>query len=105
MALPPIQITMEEITDPKEIAWFRASMAQVARNADWLEAHANEIYRHYRGKFIVVAGEELFVGDTAQEALALAKAAHPDDHSSLIRYIYPKKTIRIYTHQRHLENA
>ncbi len=105
MVLPHIQITMEEVIDPAEIARFRASMAQVERNANWLEAHATEIYRNHRGKFIVVAGEELFVGETAQEALALAKAAHPEDHSSLIRYIYPKKTIRIYAHQRYLENA
>lgn len=96
MALPPIQVTMEEITDPEEIARFRAAMTQVMRNADWLEAHATEIYRNYRGKYIVVAGEELFVGDTWEEADALAEAAHPEDKGSLGRYIYPKKAARFY---------
>ncbi|MBI1765828.1 MAG: hypothetical protein HYR56_30860 [Acidobacteria bacterium] len=90
---------MEEVTDPVEIAAFQTRWAQAERNSAWLQAHATEIYRNQRGKFIVVAGEELFVGATAAAALALAKAAHPDDHSSLIRYIYPKKTVRIYAHQ------
>jgi hypothetical protein len=45
----------------------------------------------YRGKFIVVAGEELFVGDTVEEAVAQAKAAHPADKGSLTRYIPLKK--------------
>lgn len=99
MALPPIQITMEEITDPEEIAKAQAQWAQAKRNSAWLQAHATEIYRNYRGKFIVVAGEELFVGDTSEEADALAEAAHPEDKGSLGRYIYPKKMIRIYAHQ------
>lgn len=98
MALQPIQITMAEMTDPEELAKFQAQWAQAKRNSAWLQAHATEIYRNHRGKFIVVAGEELFIGDTPEDALALANAAHPDDHSSLIRYIYPKKMIRIYAH-------
>ena len=100
MALPPLQITMEEVTDPQEIAQAQALWAQADRNSAWLQAHVPEIYGQHRGKFIVVAGEELFVGATPTEALALARAAHPDDHGSLIRYIYPKKAARIYAHQR-----
>lgn len=96
MALPPIQITMEEITDPEANAKSRACMEQARRNSDWLEAHATEIYRTYRGKYIVVAGQELFVGETVQAVVAQAKAAHPEDHGSLTRYIPRKKTVRIY---------
>lgn len=96
MTLPAVQVLMEEVTDPVEIAAFQARWAQAERNSAWLQAHATEIYRNHRGKFIVVAGEELFVGDTPAEVLALAKAAHSEDHSSLIRYIYPKKMTRIY---------
>jgi hypothetical protein len=96
MALKPIPIVMEEVTDPEENARFRASMAQAERNADWLEAHVPEIYSHYRGKYIVVAGQELFVGDTVQEAVAQAKAAHPEDEGSLTRYIPLKKMVRVY---------
>jgi hypothetical protein len=99
MKLPPTQITMEEITDPEELAWFRVQWEQAERNSAWLQAHAHEIYTQQRGKFIVVAGEELFVGDTPEEANALAKAAHPEDRGSLSRYIYPKKMARVYAHK------
>ena len=99
MSLQPIQVTMDEVTDPKEIAEFQARWAQAERNSAWLQAHAHEIYTQHRGKFIVVAGEELFVGDTPEEANALAKAAHPEDQGSLSRYIYPKKMTRIYANQ------
>ena len=75
MPLPTIQVVMEEVTDPQEIADFQVRWAQAQRNSDWLQAHAHEIYTKYRGKFIVVSGEELFVGDTPEEASALAKAA------------------------------
>ncbi|MGE0127430.1 MAG: hypothetical protein AB7U82_04910 [Blastocatellales bacterium] len=102
MPLPPIQITMEEATDPKEIAEFQARWAQAQRNSDWLQAHAHEIYTRHRGKFIVVAGEELIVGDTPEEALALARAAHPEDEGRIIRYIYPKKMARVYGNLRRI---
>jgi hypothetical protein len=39
-----------------------------------------------------IAGEELFIGDTAQEAVAAAMAAHPDDNGRFFRYI-PKKNL------------
>ena len=100
MSLPPIQLTMEEVTDPQEIAAFQVRWAQAQRNSDWLQAHAHEIYTQQRGKFIVVAGQELFVGATPEEARALAKAAHPEDQGSLGRYIYPKKVAHIYANQR-----
>lgn len=99
MILSPFQITMEEISDPAELAKFSDRWSQSERNSAWLQAHANEIYTQHRGKFIVVAGEELFVGDTPSEAHSLAKAAHPEDKGSLSRYIYPKKTARIYANQ------
>lgn len=99
MKLPPIQMTMEEINDPKELAWFCSQWEQAERNSAWLQNHAQEIYTQHRGKFIVVAGEELFVGDTPAEAHKLAKTAHPEDHGSLSRYIYPKKAVRIYANQ------
>jgi hypothetical protein len=99
MPLSPIQVLMEEVTDPQEIAAFQARWAQAQRNSDWLQAHAHEIYTQHRGKFIVVSREELFVGDTPEEANALATAAHPDDQGSLSRYIYPKKMARIYANQ------
>jgi len=105
MPLPPIQVVMEEVTDPQEIAEAQAQMEQARRNSAWMQAHAHEIYTQHRGKFIVVAGEELFVGDTPEEADALAKAAHPEDKGRLGRYIYPKKMARVYGNQPRLTCA
>ena len=61
------------------------SYVRFDRNAAWLRAHAAEVYPKYRGKCICIAGEELFVADTPEEAFALAKAAHPDDDGRLPR--------------------
>jgi hypothetical protein len=55
-----------------------------------------EIYTHYRGKCICITGEEIFVADTPEEALALATAAHPDDAGRFLRYIPREKLDCIY---------
>jgi hypothetical protein len=79
--------TIEYENDPIKNAEARLQMEQFKRNLDWLQAHAKEAYSH-RGKYICIAGQELFVGDTAEEVLARAKAAHPDDwgmHTQFVR--------------------
>jgi hypothetical protein len=94
-----IPITMEEVTDPEELTQARVRDARFARNSAWLQAPVTEIYRQYRGQCICVAGAELFVADTPEEALAQARAAHPEeDGSILIRYIPRQKIARIYAY-------
>ena len=93
---PPI--VMEEVTDPEELAKARAQRRRFDRNAAWLQAHASEVYPRYRGKCICIAGEELFVADTPEEAMALASAAHPEDDGSFVHYIPREKVARIYAH-------
>jgi hypothetical protein len=78
---------MEQVTDPAELAKFAARQAQLERNWTWFEQHAPEIYRAHRGKCLCVAGAELFVGDTPEEVIASATAAHPDDEGRFTRYI------------------
>jgi len=68
-------VVMEEVTDADELARARAQRERFDRNAAWLQAHAVEVYTHYRGKCVVIAGEELFAADTPEEAWALATAA------------------------------
>jgi len=93
------RIIMEEVTDPEELAQARALDERFARNSAWLQRHATEIYTHYRGKCICVAGEELFIADTPEEVLAQARAAHPEEKGSiLIRYIPREKVARIYAY-------
>jgi hypothetical protein len=80
-------ITMTEITDPAVVAEVKAQHERMRRISDWLEAHASKVYTQHRGKCICVCGQELFVGDSAEEVLARARAAHPEDDGLLLRYI------------------
>jgi hypothetical protein len=54
------------------------------------------VYPRYRGKCICIAGEELFVADTPEEVLTLAKVANPDDAGYFLYYIPREKLARIY---------
>lgn len=91
-----VPLVMEEVSDPGELAKARAQRERFDRNVAWLQARASEVYTRYRGKCISVAGEELFVADTPEEALALATTAHPEDDGSFLRYIPREKLDRIY---------
>jgi hypothetical protein len=91
---------MEEVTNPEELARARAQRERFDRNAAWLQAHAHEVYSQNRGKHLCIAGEELFVADTADEARARGRAAHPEDDGSFLHYIPLKKMDRIYARQR-----
>jgi hypothetical protein len=89
-------ITMGIVTDPQEIAAAEARRAALERNVSWFQAHAAEICRTYRGKCICVAGQQLFVADSPQEAIALARAAHPEDQGDFVHYIPKESMLRIY---------
>src|SRR5687767_8133951 len=89
-------LKMEIVTDPAEIEAARIRSEFHDRNSAWLQAHVPEIYSRYRGKCICVGGEELFVADTAEEAFAMARAAHPEDLGPLLRYIPLRRAARIY---------
>ncbi len=91
-------ITMREENDPVEAAKARERLARFDRNWDWLEEHATEVFSH-RGKFICIAGQELFVGDDVREVLARARAAHPDDDGPFFKYIPKERAARIYAHR------
>lgn len=90
------RITVEQLTDPVELAKYGARQAQLDRNWAWFEQHAQEIYRAHRGKCLCIAGAELFVGETPEEVLALAAAAHPEDEGRFTRYIPKERLARIY---------
>jgi hypothetical protein len=96
MDKPLPAIEMEEVTDPTELAAAKRQREQFDRNSAWLQRHISEVYANNRGRCICVAGEELFVADTASEAAALATAAHPEDAGWFTRYIPKEKVPRIY---------
>jgi hypothetical protein len=92
----PHTVVIEEVTDPQELAEARARRTRFDRNETWLQAHAAEIYRCHRGRYICIAGNELFVADTPDGAYASGKSAHPEDDGSFVRYIPKEKLPRVY---------
>ena len=93
---PSCKIEMVEVTDPVENARARRQDEQFSRNSAWLQAHIKEAYAdEHRGKCICIAGEELFVADAVEEAVAQARAAHPEDEGWFTRYIPEVKAVRL----------
>lgn len=91
-----IVIEFENTDTPEEAAALNEQWEQFNRNSAWLQARIVEIGEVHRGKVICIAGQELFVGDTAEEAIAQATAAHPEDRGWFTRYIPKVKAARIY---------
>ncbi len=89
--LPPP--TIEEVpTTPEERAANLAELARYRLNVAWYNAHAGEIHRNHRGKYICVAGEELFVGDDPIVVYSEAVTKHPTHKGATLHF-------RISTHQ------
>lgn len=91
---PLVEISDE--TDPVELAKAHRRREQFDKNSAWLQARVGEIYSQHRGKVICIAGEELFVADSAADAVVQARAAHPQDEGYFTRYIPKVKVPRIY---------
>jgi hypothetical protein len=68
---------IEPESSPEERALAMKVLEEFRKNVAWFGDHAREIRDLHSGKFICVAGQELFVGDDAAEVYARAKAAHP----------------------------
>src|SRR5438067_1651950 len=90
------KLTIEEVTDPAEIARSRAQDERGKRNSDWLQAHWADVLPRARDKFLAIAGQEAFIADTPEEARAMARAAHPEDDGMFGLYVPPLGGPRIY---------
>jgi hypothetical protein len=97
-SVPGPALVMEEITDPVEVAKSQAHWEQAKRNIAWLKTHADEVYSTNRGKCICIAAEQLFVADTPEAAVALARAAHPQEDGFL--FVPKEAKTLIYAHRR-----
>lgn len=100
LPLPEPQFTIEEVTDPVEIARFRAQDERHKRNSDWLQAHWPDLLPQARGKFVAVAGQQAFLAHTPEEAWSLAKATFPEDDGVFCQYVFPEPGPRIYANHR-----
>jgi len=94
---PPVAMEPVEAAEVANLtAEDRERDARAKLNYAWFDARAVEIYKTHRGKCLCVAGQELFVADTATQAAAMAKAAHPDDTGRITRYVPKERICRIY---------
>jgi hypothetical protein len=91
-------LVIEEVTDPGELAAARVRRARFDTNSAWFQARAKELYPQYRGKCIVIADEQIFAGDTPEEAWAQVEAAQINDDGSFSLYIPKDVVSRIYAH-------
>jgi hypothetical protein len=90
-------IEVSELTDPVELEQARLQTAQFERNRKWLQEHFEKVYvPANRGKIICIAGQEAFIGDTNEEVVGRALAAHPDDKGYFTRFIPRQKMTWIY---------
>lgn len=96
----PTPLTVEDVTDPIEIARIHAQHAQAQLNAAWLETHWDDLLPDAFGKFIAIAGQEAHVASSAEEAWAWSKSAHPDDAGALVEYVLPPGGPRFYANRR-----
>lgn len=97
-AIGPIEnkVILTSIEDPELVAQARAQLERGRRNEAWLSAHWPELLPNALGRHVAVAGLQAFVADTAEEAWAQAKAAHPNDDGAIMRYVFPDNHPRIY---------
>ena len=58
------RIVVQELTDSGKNALAQGRRERFDRNSAWLQAHIKEVYWRYRGKCVVIAGEEPFAADT-----------------------------------------
>lgn len=94
------KLTIEEVTDPAEIAQAQEQDARMKLNSDWLQAHWPELVERARGRHIAVAGQEAYIADTPAEAWAMAMAAHPDNNGAMLQYVIKERGPRIYAYRR-----
>ena len=77
------EISIEEVTDPEEIARHRAQDLRHARNLKWLETHWSDL-PNARGRYVAVANEQPFVADTAEAAWSWAYGQFPPDDGAIV---------------------
>jgi hypothetical protein len=93
------RLIVEDVTDPSEIARVHAQHDQARKNSAWLQAHWADVLPRAFGKFIAVAGQEVHVAETPEEARSWARTAHPEDRGALVEYVLPPGGPRFYANR------
>jgi hypothetical protein len=93
------RVTIEEVTDPREIARHRVQDERHARNLKWLESHWPDL-PNAPGRYVAVANEQAFVTETAAAAWDWARSEHPHDDGAVVMLVPAEKGWRIYANFR-----
>ncbi len=80
-------VTLEFDEAPAVNALDLAHERRLKKNLDWLNARWDDLLPRTRGKLVAVAGQEIFIADTYQEVMDMARAAHPDEDGALSQYL------------------
>ena len=65
----------------------------MTKDQKWIHAHFEELVDNYAGRYVAVANEELFVGDTASEVEEMARKKHPQTIPSVLLVPHPEHFI------------
>jgi hypothetical protein len=79
--------------EPKTEEEYQQFLAD-EKDSLWFSEHYEEIKEIYKGKYVAVLNEQLFVGDTIAEAEAKAKAKYPN-REPFVDYIPYKRRIMV----------
>jgi hypothetical protein len=90
---------IEDVADPAEVASFHAMLDAARANRDWLAGQWPRLLPGARGKYLAVAGREAFLAETADEARARARAAHPEDKGLFVQFVPAQRGPKVYAHQ------
>lgn len=93
------KITIEEVTDPQEIAKAQAQCERHRRNVDWLESHWDSVLPQARGRFIAIANQQAFIAETPEQGWDWIRSHHPDDDGGFVHYVPARKGWRIYANR------
>lgn len=97
--VPPVII--EAPSTPAERAAALDERERYLRNARWFAARADEIGRTHVGRFVCVAGEELFLGDVPEQVLAEARTKHPHESGAVFyKYVSRHRGPKVYATRR-----
>lgn len=95
----PLVLETPEISEEERGANIAAN-EEFKKNVAWWNARVKEIRDEHTGKFVCVAGQELFVGDDPIDVMARAKAAHPSSGGFVSLYLSPQRGPKIHAHRR-----
>jgi len=95
---PPVVIDWNPPPEsPEEIAKHKERRQIFRRNSKQFESMIQELYAKYSGKYVCVSGGQVFVADTAKQALELARTAYPDEYGvGYFQYLSTRWGPKIY---------